>query len=362
MIDADLKLQLSGCIIRLRQRGPYFAVLVSYLIPVQVPDDSEIQTAATDATHLFINKKWFLGLPLKQRDGLLLHEVLHAALGHCWRCGSRLPDLWNVAADYVVNLIVRAAGYELPAGGLYDEQFKNRSVEEAYAMLLKDVQEILSSGNIPHDIKQGSGKTPDQLAKDWAQAKSNAAAVAKLQGTGHSDEELLAKHEESQVDWRRFLWNELSFTPADYTGYDRRFIADEIFVEGLEPEETLLDIGICADTSGSTMHVIGKFVAEVRQISSMYPNVKIDRYWQDTTLIGPISDVDVERPIGGGGTDFRPYFEEAEKQKYKLSIFLTDGYGTFPEKKPDHRVIFVVCAGGLAADKFPFGEVIKILE
>lgn len=51
---------------------------------------------------------------------------------------------------------------------------------------------------------------------------------------------------------------------------------------------------------------------------------------------------------GLGGTDFRPVFEltqklidEKEFTNLKGLIYLTDGYGTFPEKKPDYDVAFV---------------------
>ena len=51
---------------------------------------------------------------------------------------------------------------------------------------------------------------------------------------------------------------------------------------------------------------------------------------------------------GLGGTDFRPVFEEvdrliAEKEFFNLKglIYFTDGYGKFPEKKPDYETAFV---------------------
>ena len=51
---------------------------------------------------------------------------------------------------------------------------------------------------------------------------------------------------------------------------------------------------------------------------------------------------------GLGGTDFRPvfqYVEQLRKQKeftnLKGLIYFTDGYGEFPEKKPDYETAFV---------------------
>lgn len=51
---------------------------------------------------------------------------------------------------------------------------------------------------------------------------------------------------------------------------------------------------------------------------------------------------------GLGGTDFRPvfaYVETLRRQKaltnLKGLIYFTDGYGVFPEKKPDYHTAFV---------------------
>lgn len=371
-MDADLKKQLSASIMRLRQKSPYFAVLVSYLKPVQVSEKSDLDTAATDGMKLYINKPWFLGLTANQRDGLLCHEVLHCALGHCWRVGSRIPKIWNIAADLVINLMVRDdAKLDLPPGGWIDDQFKGRSTEEVYAMLLADddlVQKIMMSGwmqgegNLGADVLPGGGdKGPDEQEKHWNIAKQTAAAISKLYGHGHGDMGIIAKLDKPQVDWRKLLWDELSFAPTDYKNYDRRFLGDEIYVENLEPEETLLDVGIYIDTSGSVVEIVGKFIAEVKSIHNMFPNVHIDMYWIDTDLIGPFTIEEVDKPQGGGGTDFRPAFVESEEKRHKTIIYLTDGYGAFPESAPC-RTIWCVCPGGLEDEKFPFGQVVRIIE
>lgn len=46
---------------------------------------------------------------------------------------------------------------------------------------------------------------------------------------------------------------------------------------------------------------------------------------------------------GGGGTDFRPVFDELEKRRGnrpELLVFLTDGYGPAPEKQPSFKTIW----------------------
>ena len=75
---------------------------------------------------------------------------------------------------------------------------------------------------------------------------------------------------------------------------------------------------------------------------------------------------DIPDPEGGGGTDFRPFFERIAKgydtSTPLVSVYLTDGYGEFPDVPPAFPILWVVTPGGLDADYFPFGEVVRLLE
>ena len=60
---------------------------------------------------------------------------------------------------------------------------------------------------------------------------------------------------------------------------------------------------------------------------------------------------------GFGGTDFRPVFayvddliRQGSFSNLKGLIYFTDGYGTFPERKPDFEAAFVFVDDGLADD------------
>ena len=50
---------------------------------------------------IYINPRCRLNL--EEWKFVLAHEFLHAALRHDLRCEDRIPELWNVACDYVVN-------------------------------------------------------------------------------------------------------------------------------------------------------------------------------------------------------------------------------------------------------------------
>ncbi|WP_406452317.1 hypothetical protein OH768_10405 [Streptomyces sp. NBC_01622] len=93
----------------------------------------------TEAAEIYIN-------PLRQFDDeewrfVLAHEMLHAALRHGDRCGTRDPFLFNVAADYVINGWLREMDIgTMPEGLLYDPELKDLSAEEVYDRITADLR------------------------------------------------------------------------------------------------------------------------------------------------------------------------------------------------------------------------------
>lgn len=73
--------------------------------------------------------------------GVVAHEVLHVANGHCWRQGARDPGRWNDACDYAINPIVQSAGMVLPKGALVDPQYTGKSAEEIYGLLTQEAKQ-----------------------------------------------------------------------------------------------------------------------------------------------------------------------------------------------------------------------------
>ncbi|WP_330308627.1 MULTISPECIES: DUF2201 family putative metallopeptidase [unclassified Streptomyces] len=74
---------------------------------------------------------------------VLAHEMLHAALRHGDRCGTRDPYLFNVAADYVINgwLCEMQVG-TMPEGLLHDPELKDLSAEEVYDRIAGDLRRM----------------------------------------------------------------------------------------------------------------------------------------------------------------------------------------------------------------------------
>lgn len=72
---------------------------------------------------------------------------------------------------------------------------------------------------------------------------------------------------------------------------------------------------------------------------------------------------------GFGGTDFRPVFSHVEELRrnrefvnLKGLIYFTDGYGVFPEKKPDYPTAFVFVNEGYEIPEVPPWAIRLVLE
>ena len=61
---------------------------------------------------------------------------------------------------------------------------------------------------------------------------------------------------------------------------------------------------------------------------------------------------------GGGGTDFRPPFEYVEREGITPAclIYLTDGYGPFPQNPPPYPVLWAMTTDVVP----PWGEYVKV--
>ncbi|MET8781334.1 MULTISPECIES: hypothetical protein [unclassified Streptomyces] len=94
-----------------------------------------------EAGEIYIN-------PLRQFEDeewrfVLAHEMLHAALRHGDRCGTRDPYLFNIACDYVINGWLREMQLgTMPEGLLYDADLAGLSAEQVYDRIAGDLRRM----------------------------------------------------------------------------------------------------------------------------------------------------------------------------------------------------------------------------
>ncbi|MDJ1174261.1 vWA domain-containing protein [Roseofilum capinflatum] len=371
----DIERLVSGCLLRLRMKSPFFATLALF---TNISVTKTVPTAATNGKDIFLNADFFRGLSVPEMDGVFLHEVLHAALRHVIRRGTREPLVWNIAADIVVNGMVLQqagiAGIALPPGHIRDMSLEDLSVEEVYELLCKQAK---SYGLGDRDLldPDGSGTlSQDQkttLETYWQAAMHKAMTIAKTQNAGKLPAGFSREWDslkEAQLDWRSHLWRYLVKTPTDFQGFDRRFIGRGLYLETLEGET--VHVFVAVDTSGSIGgEELSLFMSEIKGILGSYPHLKCELYYADADVYGPYTldkTGPLPKPVGGGGTSFCPFFEKIENRENwhdsRVCVYLTDGYGNFPNPAPDYPVLWVVTPGGLDLSHFPFGEAVRLLS
>lgn len=391
-MSAAIERRISGAQLRLRMRHPFFATLALFA-PMRITE--LVETAATDGETLFFNPAFLASLSDPALDGLLTHEILHAALLHPTRRGAREPRLWNIACDIVVNAMARAENLELPEGAVEYPPWGELSAEEIYHRLHKGTPRQLKSLTLFDLLEPGAGvdgerrpnaggeSTDSPLAAGrraaieahWKAALNQARVVAARQAAKTQGRDPLEGSLEwqavtdPQLDWRSVLWRYLVRTPTDYAGFDRRFVGQGVYLDALEGEQ--VDVAVCIDTSGSIgADELGLFHAELQGVLSAYPHIRCQLFFCDTELDGPhelARGVDPPRPTGGGGTDFCPFFRWLDRhppeheRSQRLAVYLTDGYGAFPERAPEDETLWIVIGDGLATKQFPFGEVARLL-
>ena len=77
---------------------------------------------------IIFNPNTYFKLPPKERDGVYLHELLHNFL-HILE-GIRDPEIFNIAADIVVNGMIENEGkVKIPSFGIRDKKLEHLSVE-----------------------------------------------------------------------------------------------------------------------------------------------------------------------------------------------------------------------------------------
>lgn len=394
---------ISATRIRLRRHSPFFAALALF---VDVRFTEEVPIAATDGRLLFFHPEGYGDLKPVERDAVFLHELLHAALLHPSRRGVRDPELFNIAADIVVNgMVASEESVALPQGAIRDIKLEHLSVEEIYELLQKKskkkkhtlpLADLLQPGSMGSAAEQEKGEGGDQgkakeggdggasnpagelhelhdrgaLEAHWKQAIQQARVLASSQGQGRLPAGMqrhLGEIADPQIDWRSQLWRYLVRTPTDFSGFDRRFLHRGLYLDHLEGES--VQVFVCIDTSGSIDdEQMSLFIGEVSGILSSYPMLDCRLWYADADCYGPytISGIrEIPRPEGGGGTDFRPFFKAAMEawsgDQEAICVYLTDGYGDFPEEMPQLPVLWVIVPGGLPSDEIPYGEICRLI-
>lgn len=370
MHPTERKIQVARS--QLLLNNPFFGILAMRLSVVADPNFS---TAATDGKHLFYDTAFMERLSPAHRLTIVAHEVMHCVLDHMSRRGSRNPALWNIACDYVVNLILVDSGFSLPDTGLIDQQYKDLSTEAVYDKLLSElppaVKELMEKGADPGgmggviDAPSGSGTT-SELSEDWKQATLAAASQAAGRLPA-SIARIVDRIRDPLVPWQALLRDFLHEPfKGDYTWKrpNKRYAHANIHFPTLHADATG-HIVVAIDTSGSiTDELLAQFFSEVSAIFSEVKPSALHVIYCDAAInhidVFHPGDNPLPSPCGGGGTDFVPPFAYLESEGITPAafIYLTDLMCNSYPTPPSYPVLWVCPIE--KPHHPPFGSVINI--
>lgn len=318
---------------------------------------TECPTAATDGLNVYYGEQFTNGLNRKQVRYLVLHEnyhkgFLHLVLPEYKRLSKKYPRLSNEAMDYVINLIIEDTDkdfVERPTENLcYDERFRGMSFIQVLKKLIKeceeeggDPQEPNDGGFDEHIPGEENPSEQEEIAKEVERALRQGEFMArKLAGKDSLGKDIFGLSEDRSTDWIRAMQDWVCEACA---GDDdsrlfppNRRMLPQGFIMPSHYSETVGELVIACDTSGSMGAYYGLLFGEVARICEQAKPDKVHVIWWDTKVCAaqeflPHQYQDIAKllkPKGGGGTDAQcvvDYMQEKEI-KPKGMVWLTDGY------------------------------------
>lgn len=317
----DAETRLARARVGLVRNAPFYATLA---MTVDLQSDDTVETMCTNGAWIKYSPAFVDTLSDAELRGVLAHECGHIANLHHTRRGSRDPEMWNVAADYVLNAQLVADGFTLPDGALLSPVYDGMSTEQVYAALSRDAK----SGK-PTPDGSGMGEVIDaapesdkaalQAAEMKAKARTiQAAQAAKAAGdSGGAGQALARAHKRSAVDWRAVLRRFVdSAARTEYVWHrpNRRHVASGVYLPGQIPDG-MGHLAVIIDVSGSLDHgALNQFLSEIDgAVGDASPDcvtvLQCNRQViaRDTFGAGEPVKVTVH---AGGGTNMQPALDE----------------------------------------------------
>jgi len=337
------------------------------------------------------------GLKSETLQTVLMHELSHSILMHFERKGNRDDFIWNIATDGVINQDLINKGWELDIQGtISGKRFENKSAEQVYAELVKNMPQIKSdfsnsrtvdnhdfnnSQNSPssvfvkgdNKIKTDSGdgsqsqkkqeieKAEEKIREAVRKAIKKAEEEKEKGSTSNSKEyglsgrepdivrEYVMKASSVRYNFKGMLQDEVFKALGEDA--DWRFphiISDSVgeYLPSLNGRKK--NVAIVIDTSGSISNdKAQKFVDVVRSILSRRSDAEGFLLEADDNLLSceKLSfrkEIKIRR--GNGGTDFEPAIKYIVEKRLnpKIVLYLTDGRGSLPRTRFSFPLVWIL--------------------
>jgi len=347
----------------------------------EVVDD--VPTACTDGINKYYGAGFLAELTLKQTTYLVLHECLHVLKMDLMRHKDLIEEdaqLFNAAADYVVNGIIESLGaddlIEQPPGALVDAKFDGWDVRQVYEFLRKGKQqqqqqqqqggqsggqsggqgngqdgesgvtvdgEFYSTETMDEHVE--SKATPADMQEVAEQIKAAVIQAGLMAGVnGGSLPQAIKNAAAPEIDWRQELddFVQVAMLGDDditFRKYDRRYVTEEIYYPTTYTER-VGELVIAMDTSGSTYGpVLDEFTSAMyRLLDTVRPErVRIIHWDYVVQGVDVLTEQDyldeaaftkALKPKGGGGTRVGAVSKYIEEYRIEADccVVFTDGY------------------------------------
>ena len=371
----NLQQEFSRYKVSLLQKSPFYGTL---LMHIPIIEEKHVNTAATDGRRIYYNPRFMASLNAQERRFVLMHELFHILLMHPSRCNGRDQELYNVAADMVVNDHCRQLstklGMQAPKNGIYGRIRYDQSTEELYAIMEKDNQAWLKRvtnqiklrrqyqyGNAPADVALdgtardlmpvADGASGDALSKEIRDMVREAAKGDPGMGSMFVPAQLLGLTESRRLPWKQLFksfMREAEDDDASYATPERKYLHMDLILPGhCESEGHLCEVWAFVDSSGSiTRDEMSQFLTQLYRISKEFKCTMHIAYW-DTAVTDVYRNVVSEKkildclPQHSGGTNINCVYRWIRDNRVKpdVMLILTDGaFGTLQPENYDQKL------------------------
>jgi len=381
-VDIAARDAIIGARVALLVQASFFGNLVTRLKLINA--DETIETAATDGRNLYYNSRFVMGLNPKEVQFLLAHEILHCVYDHFGRRDNRDRQMFNVAADYVVNADLKKhkiGEFITSVPCLYDSKYEGWSAEQVYDDLAEtsdNIDELIKKLLDEHlEIeKEGdeSSKKPSIHEESINEIKESLReAMLTAHQTCHNSDhipenviQIIKEFTEPKINWKTLIETSLLSTiKSDFTWLrsSRKSWHLDAILPGMDRDE-MIDIVVFYDASGSiTDDMLKEQISEVKGITEQFPNFKITLGTFDTKVhnvqiytSGNLDDIVDYKIHGGGGTDFKCMFDYLKNNDIlpDQMIVFTDGLPWDSWGDPNYTDVVWVLHGTTEIEP-PFG-------
>jgi predicted metal-dependent peptidase len=364
-----------------------------------VPDE-QITVTGTDGSHLYYHPDAMVAVFRRGSVAVnrqYFHSILHCLFSHLWTQKEREEQLWDLACDIAVEYVMdglnvrvlhrppsafrREYYHALRQDGVVTAEriYRRLELEESNPHRRELLRREFTVDDHRHWEQERKQKSPSPQQQRWDDIRDRMQTEMETFSKENSEdhrslEEQVCAQNRRRYDYREFLrkfsvWKEEMQVDLDsfdysYYNYGMTLYGNMPLIEPLETKEVkkVEDFVIVVDTSMSCKgELIRRFLEETYSVLSESEGffrkihvhiLQCDDKVQEDVLVSSQEEMQdyLEHFTvrGFGGTDFRPAFVRVQEllarkcfTKLRGLIYFTDGYGTFPVKKPPYETAFV---------------------